>query len=51
MDIVERARAIQTECGQKPVVFKREIEGFAINRLQYTLLNECLRLVEVILYI
>jgi len=45
-DITQKAKAIQTECGQKPIVFKKEIDGFGINRLQYALLNECLRLVE-----
>jgi L-gulonate 3-dehydrogenase len=33
-----------TEVGQKPVVLSREIEGFALNRIQYVILNECYRL-------
>ncbi|KAF6016376.1 hypothetical protein EB796_025305 [Bugula neritina] len=45
-DVVQRAKAIHIECGQQPVVFRKEIEGFGINRLQYALLNECLRLVQ-----
>lgn len=34
------------EVGQKPVVLSREIEGFALNRIQYALLNECWRLIN-----
>lgn len=34
------------EIGQKPVTLSREIEGFALNRIQYAILNECWRLVE-----
>jgi L-gulonate 3-dehydrogenase len=34
-----------TEVGQKPVVLSREIEGFALNRIQYAILNECWRLI------
>jgi L-gulonate 3-dehydrogenase len=35
------------EIGQAPVVMTREIPGFALNRIQYAILNECWRLVEV----
>lgn len=35
-----------TEAGQKPVVLSREIEGFALNRIQYAILNECWRLID-----
>lgn len=34
-----------TEAGQKPVLLTREIEGFALNRIQYAILNECWRLI------
>lgn len=34
-----------TEAGQKPVLLSREIEGFALNRIQYAILNECWRLI------
>lgn len=34
-----------TEVGQKPVVLSREIEGFALNRIQYAILNESWRLI------
>lgn len=33
------------EAGQKPVVLSREIEGFALNRIQYVIINECCRLI------
>jgi L-gulonate 3-dehydrogenase len=42
---VERARAVMTDIGQVPIVVKREIEGFIVNRLQGALLSEALRLV------
>ena len=38
-------RRIMEEIGQKPVTLSREIEGFALNRIQYAILNECWRLV------
>lgn len=34
-----------TEIGQKPVTLSREIEGFALNRIQYVILNEAWRLI------
>ncbi|XP_033229857.1 lambda-crystallin homolog [Belonocnema kinseyi] len=34
-----------TEIGQAPVVLSREIDGFALNRIQYAILNEVWRLV------
>lgn len=33
-----------SEAGQKPVMLTREIEGFAVNRIQYAILGECWRL-------
>lgn len=43
---VERARAIYAEVGQVPILVKREIEGFVLNRLQGVLLAEAFRLVR-----
>jgi len=43
---IERCGAIMREVGQKPVVLRREIEGFILNRLQGALLQEALRLAE-----
>jgi L-gulonate 3-dehydrogenase len=45
-DVVERARELLQLCGQRPVVIKRELEGFILNRLQGALLREAFRLVE-----
>lgn len=38
-------RAIIQSVGQVPVSMSRELPGFILNRMQYTLLNECWRLV------
>lgn len=43
--VLERTRRLLTAVGQKPVVLKREIEGFIVNRVQYAILNECYRLI------
>lgn len=43
---LEQARAIQAATGQKPIIVRREINGFILNRLQGALLNEAFRLVE-----
>lgn len=43
--IPEQTKAIMTEIGQRPVVFSKEIDGFALNRIQYAILNEAWRLV------
>lgn len=45
-EIAVRARAIQTEIGQAPISLKKETPGFVLNRLQYALLAEAVRLVE-----
>ena len=44
-DVVERATAFMRSCGQAPLVMKREIDGFIMNRLQGALLEEAFRLV------
>lgn len=44
-EIAKKTREIMTEIGQKPVSLSREIEGFALNRIQYAILNETWRLV------
>jgi L-gulonate 3-dehydrogenase len=43
---IERAHAIMTEIGQVPVIVRRELDGFILNRLQGALLTEAMRLVE-----
>lgn len=45
-DILERARTVQHDIGQSPIVMKKEIDGFLMNRLQGALLEECFRLIE-----
>jgi len=45
-EFAARTKALMLEVGQKPVVLSREIEGFALNRIQYALLNECWRLIN-----
>ena len=44
--IIDKAKAIYEAVGQVPIVVKREIEGFILNRLQAVLLSEAFRLVE-----
>ena len=44
-DIVARAADFLRGCGQTPLVMKREIDGFIMNRLQGALLEEAFRLV------
>jgi len=44
--IIDTAKAIYEAVGQVPIVVKREIEGFILNRLQAVLLSEAFRLVE-----
>lgn len=44
-DVVERTRIFITEVGQSPIVMKREIDGFVMNRMQGALLQEAFRLV------
>ena len=42
---LDRARATMESVGQVPVLVRREIEGFVLNRLQGALLTEAMRLV------
>lgn len=42
---IDRALAVYTEVGQVPIVVRRELEGFILNRLQGALLSEAMRLV------
>jgi 3-hydroxyacyl-CoA dehydrogenase len=45
-DVVERTRQIQIQVGQTPVVVRKEIRGFLLNRLQSVLMAEAFRLVD-----
>jgi 3-hydroxyacyl-CoA dehydrogenase len=42
---LSRARAFYESLGMKPVTLRKEIDGFLLNRLQYTLVAEALHLV------
>jgi len=44
--IVERTATLLSHAGHAPIVMKREIDGFLMNRLQGALLEEAFRLVE-----
>ena len=45
-EAVERAREIYVRAGQIPVLLKKEITGFLLNRIQGAVLNEVLNLYE-----
>lgn len=45
-DAVEKAMAVMTAVGQSPILVRREIEGFILNRLQGVLLREAWALLE-----
>lgn len=42
---VERVRTLMRDVGQRPILLKKEVPGFLLNRLQYTLVAEALHLV------
>jgi L-gulonate 3-dehydrogenase len=44
--VVERTMKLQESVGQVPVLIKKELQGFVLNRLQGALLAEAFRLVE-----
>jgi 3-hydroxyacyl-CoA dehydrogenase len=44
-EVIARASAIYAQAEQVPIVVRREIEGFILNRLQAVLLSEAFRLV------
>jgi L-gulonate 3-dehydrogenase len=43
--VVEQARSVYLAIGQVPIIVRREIEGFILNRLQGALLTESMKLV------
>ncbi|KAF5272431.1 hypothetical protein FQA39_LY07899 [Lamprigera yunnana] len=45
LEITERTRKLMEEIGQAPVTLSREITGFAVNRIQFAILNESWNLV------
>ena len=44
-DVMKRAEAFMTSIGQVPLVMKKELDGFIMNRLQGALMEEAFRLV------
>ncbi|KAL7865765.1 hypothetical protein SRHO_G00110120 [Serrasalmus rhombeus] len=44
--VMDMAYELMTEVGQAPVRVKKEIDGFALNRVQYAIIAECWRLVK-----
>jgi 3-hydroxyacyl-CoA dehydrogenase len=44
-EVVERVRAFLVASGQAPIMMKRELDGFIMNRMQGALLEEAFRLV------
>lgn len=45
-EILVKTRLVMNEIGQKPVVLQKEVSGFALNRLQYAVIQEAFRLVH-----
>jgi len=45
-DTIAKAKALYEAVGQVPIIVRKEIEGFILNRLQAVLLSEAFRLVE-----
>ncbi|XP_018897308.1 lambda-crystallin homolog [Bemisia tabaci] len=44
--VVTTTRELMEEIGQSPVTLTKEVPGFALNRIQYAILNECWHLVS-----
>lgn len=45
-EVIVKAKSVYESVGQVPILVKREIDGFILNRLQAVLLSEAFRLVE-----
>jgi 3-hydroxyacyl-CoA dehydrogenase len=45
-EVVQRCAVLHEKVGQVPIVVKKEVQGFILNRLQAALLNEAWRLVK-----
>ena len=44
---MQKARELMVKIGQAPIVLKKEIPGFVLNRMQFAIVAECYRLVKV----
>ncbi|KAK0042763.1 lambda-crystallin [Biomphalaria pfeifferi] len=45
-EVTERTFALLKEVGQVPVLIKKEVDGFVLNRIQYAIMGECYRLIR-----
>lgn len=45
-DVVPKTKAIMEKLGQVPVILKKEIDGFVLNRIQYAIFKESWRLIK-----
>lgn len=45
-DSMQRTKALMLEAGQAPLMMKRELDGFIMNRMQAALMEEAFRLVD-----
>lgn len=45
-DVMQQASGFMSRCGMAPILVKREIDGFILNRLQLAVLNEAFRLIS-----
>jgi len=45
-EVIRKAKQFMEEIGQSPIVVKREVDAFILNRLQGAVLNEAFKLVE-----
>jgi len=48
--VTDTTLALLKEIGQSPVLLKKEVDGFAANRIQYALLAEYWHLIAVSMY-
>ena len=46
-DVLDKTRTIMEKVGQSPVTLKKEVPGFALNRIQYAIINECWNMLKV----
>ncbi|XP_041354344.1 lambda-crystallin-like [Gigantopelta aegis] len=45
-EVMGRTRELMVAIGQAPIVLKKEIPGFVLNRMQFAIVGECYRLVK-----
>ena len=50
-EVVEKTVSLLKDLGKSPIVENKELNGFVLNRLQYAIIMEAWRLVEVHTYI